>query len=139
MAGKVVWLDAFTANVDRTWRNPNLLLWHGDLWVIDHGASLYFHHAWSGGVTDPARFAGQPWDAADHVLVGQAGDLAAVDAEVSGLPRRVGLRRDPRRGARRVAGAGARSRRTRPRCGRRTSRSWSRASAPGSGCPEVPA
>ncbi len=84
VAGRVVWLDAFTANVDRTWRNPNLLLWHGDLWVIDHGASLYFHHAWAGGVTDPARFAAQPWDAADHVLVGQAGDLAGIDADVSG-------------------------------------------------------
>ena len=43
---RVLWLDAFTANVDRSWRNPNLLLWHGDLWVIDHGASLYFHHGW---------------------------------------------------------------------------------------------
>ena len=50
---QILWLDAFTANVDRTWRNPNLLLWHGDLWVIDHGASLYFHHGWAGGVTDP--------------------------------------------------------------------------------------
>ena len=49
----MLWLDAFTANVDRTWRNPNLLLWHGDLWVIDHGAALYFHHAWPGGLTDP--------------------------------------------------------------------------------------
>ena len=41
------------ANVDRSWRNPNLLLWHGDLWVIDHGACLYFHHGWAGGVGDP--------------------------------------------------------------------------------------
>ena len=64
----MLWLDAFSANVDRTWRNPNLLVWHGDLWVIDHGAALYFHHAWAGGVTDPERFAAQPWDAADHVL-----------------------------------------------------------------------
>jgi hypothetical protein len=84
VAGRVVWLDAFTANVDRTWRNPNLLLWHGDLWVIDHGASLYFHHAWSGGVTDPTRFAAQAWDPSDHVLLAQAGDLAAVDSDVSG-------------------------------------------------------
>ena len=45
------------------WRNPNLLLWHGDLWVIDHGAALYFHHGWAGGVGDPERFAAQPWDA----------------------------------------------------------------------------
>ena len=41
------------ANVDRSWRNPNLLLWHGDLWVIDHGAALYFHHGWPGGVERP--------------------------------------------------------------------------------------
>ena len=54
VAAKVLWLDAFCANVDRSWRNPNLLIWHGDLWVIDHGASLYFHHAWPGGVGDPA-------------------------------------------------------------------------------------
>ncbi|WP_139978587.1 HipA family kinase [Nocardioides litoris] len=85
VAGRVVWLDAFCANVDRSWRNPNLLLWNGALWVIDHGASLYFHHAWPGGVGDPARFAAQPWDPADHVLVGRAGDLAAVDAELTAL------------------------------------------------------
>lgn len=64
----ILWLDAFIANVDRTWRNPNLLRWHDQTWVIDHGASLYFHHAWSGGLTDPARFAAQPWSPADHVF-----------------------------------------------------------------------
>jgi hypothetical protein len=79
---RVLWLDAFTANVDRSWRNPNLLRWHGDLWVIDHGASLYFHHAWGGGVTAPERFAAQPWDVSDHVLRSYAGALPAVDAEV---------------------------------------------------------
>jgi hypothetical protein len=68
VAATVLWLDAFCANVDRSWRNPNLLWWHGDLWVIDHGASLYFHHAWAGGLTDPERFARQPWDPSDHVL-----------------------------------------------------------------------
>lgn len=67
-AGKVLWLDAFTANVDRSWRNPNLLVWHGDVWVIDHGASLYFHHAWGAGVGDPARWADQAWSVEDHVL-----------------------------------------------------------------------
>ena len=81
----MLWLDAFCANVDRTWRNPNLLFWHGDLWVIDHGASLYFHHGWSGGVTDPARFAGQPWDPADHVLGAHADGLPAADAEIRGM------------------------------------------------------
>jgi hypothetical protein len=79
-AARVLWLDAFTANVDRTWRNPNLLLWHGEAWVIDHGAALYFHHGWSGGVTDPARFAAQPWDVGDHVFGAYADRLAGVDA-----------------------------------------------------------
>ena len=65
---RVLWLDAFTANVDRSWRNPNLLRWHGDLWVIDHGAALYFHHGWGSGAGDPARFASQPWDVAGHVF-----------------------------------------------------------------------
>ncbi|RNM14175.1 HipA family kinase [Nocardioides pocheonensis] len=83
-AGRILWLDAFVANVDRSWRNPNLLVWHGDVWAIDHGAALYFHHAWSSGLTDPARFAEQPWSADDHVLRGHldavplvADDLAA--------------------------------------------------------------
>jgi hypothetical protein len=81
VGAKVLWLDAFTANVDRTWRNPNLLRWHGDLWVIDHGAALYFHHAWAGGLTEPERFAAQPWDVAHHVFGSQVGALAGVDAE----------------------------------------------------------
>jgi len=84
-AATVLWLDAFVANVDRSWRNPNLLLWHGDLWVIDHGASLYFHHAWAGGVTDPERFARQPWDPSDHVLGAHADRLATVDRRVTPL------------------------------------------------------
>jgi len=88
-AARVLWLDAFTANVDRSWRNPNLLVWHGDLWLIDHGASLYFHHAWPGGVTDPARFAGQPWRSDDHVLLDQVSkaDLAAADTAARDLLR----------------------------------------------------
>ena len=79
---RVLWLDAFTANVDRSWRNPNLLFWHGDLWVIDHGAALYFHHAWPGGVTDPARFAAQPWNASDHVLGAHVASLPSADDEI---------------------------------------------------------
>jgi hypothetical protein len=67
-AARVIWLDAFAANVDRSWRNPNLLWWRDDLWLIDHGAALYFHHSWGGGVGDPDRFARQPWDVTDHVL-----------------------------------------------------------------------
>ena len=83
VAARVLWLDAFCANVDRSWRNPNLLLWHDDLWVIDHGAALYFHHAWGSGVTDPERFARQPWDASDHVLRSYRAGVPAADAEIS--------------------------------------------------------
>jgi hypothetical protein len=79
-AARVLWLDAFVANVDRSWRNPNLLVWHGDLWVIDHGACLYFHHGWAGGIGDPASFAAQPWSADDHVLRAAAPSLPAADA-----------------------------------------------------------
>lgn len=85
VAARVLWLDAFCANVDRSWRNPNLLLWHGDLWAIDHGAALYFHHAWGGGVTDPQRFAAQPWSMEDHVLAAYAGGLPAADAAATAL------------------------------------------------------
>ena len=83
VAARTLWLDAYVANVDRSWRNPNLLVWHGNLWLIDHGASLYFHHGWSGGITDPARFAAQPYDAVDHVLGRHAAGAAAVDAELA--------------------------------------------------------
>lgn len=85
IGARVLWLDAFTANVDRSWRNPNLLVWHGDLWVIDHGAALYFHHAWGGGVTDPARFATQPWSPEDHVFETRLRELPGVDDDVRGL------------------------------------------------------
>ena len=81
MGARILWLDAFTANVDRSWRNPNLLRWHDEVWVIDHGASLYFHHGWSNGVTAPERFAAQAWDASDHVLRQYLGRLAGVDGE----------------------------------------------------------
>ncbi len=84
LAARILWLDAYVANVDRTWRNPNLLWWHRHLWAIDHGAALYFHHAW----TDPARFASQDYDASGHVLLAIAGDVtgdvdAALAAEVT--------------------------------------------------------
>jgi HipA-like kinase len=46
LASKIVWLDAFLMNVDRTARNTNMLVWHNELWLIDHGACLYFHHSW---------------------------------------------------------------------------------------------
>ncbi|MGN6162430.1 MAG: HipA family kinase [Marmoricola sp.] len=83
LAAKLLWFDAFIANVDRTWRNPNLLVWHGEVWLIEQGAALYFHHACAGVLTDPQRFAVQPWDAADHVC--STADARAVDSEMAAL------------------------------------------------------
>ncbi len=78
-AARIIWLDAFTANVDRSWRNPNLLVWHREVWLIDHGAALYFHHGWSGGITDPQRFARQPWSVANDVLAAHLAEVPGVD------------------------------------------------------------
>jgi hypothetical protein len=64
LASRVLWLDALVGNVDRSWRNPNLLLWHRSLQLIDHGATLVFHHDWSRA----AGAATKPYDASDHVL-----------------------------------------------------------------------
>jgi hypothetical protein len=82
-AARILWLDALCANVDRSWRNPNLLVWHRELWAIDHGACLYFHHAWSGGVGSAQRFAAQPYDASDHVLASYLPRVAAVDEDMA--------------------------------------------------------
>lgn len=83
LAGRVLWLDAFTANVDRSWRNPNLLVWRGTLQAIDHGASLYFHHSWSGGPGDPERFARQPYDTSEHILRAYAETARAQDGDLA--------------------------------------------------------
>ena len=83
VAARILWLDAYVANVDRSWRNPNLLVWHQRLGAIDHGAAIYFHHAWAAGITSPDRFARQPYDASDHVLGGFAGGLAEADAALA--------------------------------------------------------
>ena len=92
VAARVLWLDAFVANVDRSWRNPNVLVWNGALYVIDHGASLYFHHSWTAGPGDPHRFAAQPWDVTGHVMrehVAASGGLGAVDERLrAGLDER---------------------------------------------------
>ena len=82
LAARVVWLDAFTQNVDRSWRNPNLLRWHGSPWLIDHGAALYFHHDW------PSRggAAQRPYPAAaEHVLLPVAGPLRDAHAALAPL------------------------------------------------------
>jgi hypothetical protein len=66
LAARVVWLDALTTNIDRTPRNPNLLIWHRNLWLIDHGASLYIQHTW----TDLETRARTPFPPiAEHVLL----------------------------------------------------------------------
>jgi hypothetical protein len=76
LASAIVWFDAFICNVDRTPRNVNMLIWHRRLWLIDHGASLYFHHAW----TQHDRHATNPFPLIkDHVLLKYAASLAAVN------------------------------------------------------------
>jgi|HubBroStandDraft_5_1064220.scaffolds.fasta_scaffold40904_2 hypothetical protein len=82
-ASRLVAFDAFVANVDRTARNPNLLWWQGELWLIDHGASLYWHHGWSGAAADgdPAVSAARPFArVAEHVLLPFADRLAEAGA-----------------------------------------------------------
>jgi hypothetical protein len=81
LAGRVLWFDALVGNVDRSWRNPNLLYWHGRLHLIDHGATLTFHHNWPTAGRAPAR----PYDARDHVLVGRHPDVDAADAALAPL------------------------------------------------------
>lgn len=81
-AATVLWLDALSANVDRTWRNPNLLMWHRELWCIDHGAALRFHHSW--GRTD--SFAASPFDWSQHVLRELAAPLGPL---AEGLAARI--------------------------------------------------
>jgi hypothetical protein len=78
-AGRVVWFDALVGNVDRSWRNSNMLYWHGSPYLIDHGATLTFQHAWSAA----AAWVERAYDAADHVLLGCAPDLEAADAALA--------------------------------------------------------
>lgn len=75
-ASKIVWLDAFLTNVDRTRLNPNMMIWNNELWLIDHGASLYFHHSWKNpelSALDPFPFI------KNHVLLPFADSLAGAD------------------------------------------------------------
>lgn len=79
-AARVVWFDALVQNVDRSWRNPNLLRWHGAPWLIDHGAALYFAHDWPRRAGAPSR----PYPgAAEHVLLPAAGPLPAAHAALA--------------------------------------------------------
>ncbi|MFD6286208.1 HipA family kinase [Streptomyces sp. NPDC060205] len=77
-AGKVVWFDALVNNVDRSWRNPNLLFRDGELWLIDHGATMIWHHNWPGAQASAAR----PYDATDHALAPFRPDIPGAAAEL---------------------------------------------------------
>lgn len=82
LAAAIVWFDALITNVDRTPKNTNLLLWHRALWLIDHGAALYFHYAWPNYLARSRT----PFVAIkDHVLLGGAGDLRAADERLAPL------------------------------------------------------
>ncbi|ETZ22505.1 HipA family kinase [Pedobacter sp. V48] len=77
LASQIVWLDCLLTNMDRTVRNTNMLIWHKELWLIDHGASLYFHHSmqnWEEQAVRPFALV------KDHVLLPQASELEEVDA-----------------------------------------------------------
>ena len=80
MAAEVVWLDGLVTNPDRTVANPNLLVWHGQIWLIDHGAALYVHHAWR----DPDEHARRPFERiVDHVLLPYAASIEEADARLA--------------------------------------------------------
>ncbi|MGY2003622.1 HipA family kinase [Blastococcus sp. SYSU DS1024] len=80
LAGRVLWFDALIGNVDRSWRNPNMVFWHGRLQLIDHGAALTFHHHWPGAEAAVVR----PYDASAHALVECAPDVPAADTALAG-------------------------------------------------------
>lgn len=79
LASKIVWMDALLTNIDRTVRNTNLLMWHKELWLIDHGSTLYFHHSWENW----EKYAFSPFpQIKDHVLLPQASMLEKADREL---------------------------------------------------------
>ncbi|HJQ40519.1 MAG TPA: HipA family kinase [Thermoanaerobaculia bacterium] len=90
LASSIVWLDALVTNVDRTAKNTNLLVWHRDLWLIDHGATLIAHHSWDG---DWSRAKGAFPQIRDHVLLRWATMLREVDEELSALLTRDAIER----------------------------------------------
>jgi hypothetical protein len=79
-AGRVLWFDAIVGNMDRSYRNPNLLEWRG-MWLIDHGATLSFHHRWTNAPDHDARH----YDASAHVLMKAGPDVAAANADLGAL------------------------------------------------------
>jgi hypothetical protein len=82
LASRIVWLDCFLNNVDRTVKNTNMLIWHKELWLIDHGASLYFHHSWNNWMEQAVK----PFPlTVNHVLLPQATLLEEADKEIKAL------------------------------------------------------
>lgn len=82
LASRIVWLDCLINNMDRTARNTNMLMWHKELWLIDHGASLYFHHTWQNHEEQAVK----PFALVkDHVLLPRAGKLEEVDQQYRNL------------------------------------------------------
>lgn len=85
LAARILWLDAYTVNVDRTWANPNMVVWHGRTYAIDHGASLWFHHSWARKPPRPEVFASRAFDASTHVLADVAAPVAVMGIELAAL------------------------------------------------------
>lgn len=81
LASRVVWLDALVTNIDRTPRNTNMMVWHDRLWLIDHGAALYFHHSWDKALERSRSGFAQ---IRDHVLLPFASHLSEVDSDMAG-------------------------------------------------------
>ncbi|WP_069658259.1 HipA family kinase [Arcticibacter eurypsychrophilus] len=82
LASQIVWLDCLLTNVDRTARNTNMLMWHKELWLIDHGAALYFHHSWANWKEQAIK----PFlKIKDHVLLQSAAELELVDQEFKSI------------------------------------------------------
>lgn len=81
-SSQIIWLDAFITNVDRTFRNTNMLMWNKELWLIDHGSSFYFHHSWDNWekqAESPFAFI------KDHVLLGEASEIEKADLDLKPL------------------------------------------------------
>jgi len=81
LAGRILWFDALVSNADRSWRNPNMLLWHEVLYLIDHGATLTFQHRWESAEAARTR----PYEAGEHALIGCQPRVDEADRDLAGL------------------------------------------------------
>jgi hypothetical protein len=90
LASRIVWFDAYVTNIDRTARNANLLIWHRKLWLIDHGAALYFHHGWA----DMAQRSKDPFPLVKHhILLQFANALEVADEQMTSMVTEEAIRR----------------------------------------------